>query len=301
MVYLERCPVCNEPTGNTKKLLEQSLSMKQVTLCIHLVECISCKHVFLNPQPTWGDLKDHYELGREMYDNERDIIIKKIEKISDPEKVCEFNHIPITRGGRFLDIGCSIGNIVYAMSVLGMESEGVEPSLTAVNKAKNLGRKVFHGELYDIKYPDATFDAISMFHVLEHVGDPLMLLRECHRILKAGGTVSIGVPNFDSLVFRFLGWEWSGMKLPTHFHHFRISTLARLSSLAGFSAVKIFTESLPTSVEGELAFWIRKHFFIPQCLSLKTRILFPLAAYISSIGNKTGKGEAIVALLRKNK
>jgi len=301
MIYLERCPVCSEPTDNTKKLLEQTSNMNQVSLDIQLVECISCKHVFLNPQPTWEDLEDHYEQGREMYDNERDIIIEKIKKISNPNKVREFNHIPITKGGRFLDIGCSIGNIVYAMSVLGMESEGVEPSLTAVNKAKSLGRKVIHGNFQDIKYPDATFDAISMFHVLEHVGDPLMLLRECHRVLKAGGTVSIGVPNLDSLVFLFFGWEWNGMKLPAHFQHFRISTLTHLSSLAGFSIVKIFTESLPPSIEGELAFWLRKHFFIPRRLSLKTRILFPLAAYISSIGNKTGRGEAIVALLRKDK
>jgi SAM-dependent methyltransferase len=208
-----------------------------------------------------------------------------------------FNHVPIVVGGRFLDVGCGSGDMVAAMGRLGMESEGVEPSRYAATKAAEAGLKVTCALLHDAAFPDASFDAVSMFHVLEHTPQPVDVLRECRRILKPGGELVIGVPNFDSLVFALVGDGWIGLQLPSHVQHFSTSSLRVAAERAGLAVGSIETESFPEHVEGELMNWFRRRFFIPRRLTKRTRVLRGISAHLARKGETTNRGESIVAHL----
>jgi SAM-dependent methyltransferase len=304
MIKLESCPVCNTSTLEEELVFITNKTITKQSFESRLVECPNCSHVFLNPQPIWQELEPFYDEGYTSYQkeaeefNSKNQTDKKDSIFFNPENG-EFSNIPILVGGRFLDVGCGTGDHVATFSQFGMEAEGIEPSAFAAKKAQELGRKVFCGTLQEAHYPDSQFDVVSMTHVLEHVPQPLEVLQECYRILKPDGILVIGVPNFDSLVFRIEGTLWGGLQLPTHLHHFRCGSLSKAANVCDFQVTKLITESIVPFVEGELVGWIRRKFFIPQTLLLKTKLIYPLAQYIAEQGNKKGTGEAIVIHLKK--
>lgn len=184
------------------------------------------------------------------------------------------------------------------MARLGMQAEGVEPAGAAVERARSLGLTIVHGMLADAHYPDASFDSLSLYHVLEHAPDPVALLAECRRILKPGGEMVVGVPNYESLVRGLVGWVWSAYDLPRHLHHFTAESLGQAARRAGLEVVSIGSESLPEHVEAELAGWLRRRAKVPLRLTMATHLTRPLARSLARRGNASGRGEALVAHLR---
>jgi predicted SAM-dependent methyltransferase len=181
-----------------------------------------------------------------------------------------------------------------------MNAEGIDPSKYAASKATEAGLKVTCGLIHDMAYPTESFDAISMFHVLEHTPNPVAVLRECHRILKPNGEIVVGVPNFDSLVFSLVGKTWVGLQLPSHVQHFSPKSLCIAAERAGLSAGLIKTESIPEHVECELTNWLRRRFFIPGRLMTRTGALRRISARLACRGEAMNRGESIVAHLFKS-
>jgi SAM-dependent methyltransferase len=98
--------------------------------------------------------------------------------------------------------------------------------------------------LKDAEYPTGSFDQIIIWHVLEHVSDPVGTLREAHRILKPGGRLIVAVPNFSSLQARCTGAAWFHLDLPRHVHHFPLPALRQLLTLTGFQVRSVHHFSL---------------------------------------------------------
>jgi predicted SAM-dependent methyltransferase len=299
MKALAACPICGSPTGGARTVLDTKVSITGAGFHSRLVECRHCSHVFLNPQPTWEELEPFYVEGYTSYEPADEERLRLELQVTDVPGGKEVSHIPVVPGGRFLDIGCGVGKVVGAMASFGMDAEGVEPSRFAAEAAHKVGRKVFCGTLEEAGFPEETFDSMSMIHVFEHLAEPLQTLRLCHRILKPGGTLTIGVPNFDSLVYRVVSTSWVGLQLPTHLHHFRVRSLEDAGRRCGFHIEKTFTESLVPFVESELVKWLRSTFYIPARLLLRSGVVRPIASYLSARGNARGGGEAIVIRLRK--
>jgi len=119
-------------------------------------------------------------------------------------------------GGRLLDIGCAKGEFL-SVAQRHFEVQGVEVSLTALERARaTLGARVFAGEVLEARFPGETFDVITLFSTVEHLHDPVAVLRECRRLLREGGILVVKTPNFSSLNRRVLRSRWSGYKLPEH-------------------------------------------------------------------------------------
>lgn len=138
-------------------------------------------------------------------------------------------NLPGNWKGRLLDIGCGDGKFLADMKRLGWEVVGIEPDPQAAKIAnEKLGISVFAGTLGKADLPSNSFDAVTMKHVIEHVEDPIKVLRECYRILKPGGKLSIATPNTDCLQHRLFGSAWLELDPPRHFHLFSASTLRKL-------------------------------------------------------------------------
>ena len=151
--------------------------------------------------------------------------------------------------------------------------------------------------LEEAGYPAESFDAISMFHVLEHTDQPRDVLRECRRILKPRAELVIGVPNFDSLVFSLVRSTWSGLQLPTHLQHFTPASIRFLAESAGFVVESMLTDSTGDGVAGELAEWLRFRVFLPRRLTLRSKLLGLWAERLARRGKATGRGEGILVHL----
>ncbi|MGE3311974.1 MAG: class I SAM-dependent methyltransferase [Limisphaerales bacterium] len=103
---------------------------------------------------------------------------------------------PRSAGGRCLDIGCGVGQVIGRLSADGIEAHGVEISEPNLARALQVAP---HARLYDgrsLPYPDSHFAAVGTLNVLEHVDEPEAFLAEMVRVAEIGGTVVVSSPNF---------------------------------------------------------------------------------------------------------
>jgi 2-polyprenyl-3-methyl-5-hydroxy-6-metoxy-1,4-benzoquinol methylase len=137
-------------------------------------------------------------------------------------------------GGRLLEIGCGDGSKLEWLEHLGWQAEGLDVDQKAVENARQQNRPVHSGDLFSQGYPERTFDAVVMSHVIEHVVDPSALIRECHRIMKAGARLVLLTPNSASWGHELYGSHWLPLDPPRHLHLFTSSSLRGLCERAGF-------------------------------------------------------------------
>jgi 2-polyprenyl-3-methyl-5-hydroxy-6-metoxy-1,4-benzoquinol methylase len=141
------------------------------------------------------------------------------------------------RKGRVLDIGCGRGLLLQQFKQRGWEVQGTElDEKSAAYPRDVLGLPVKTGELLEMNFPDEQFDAVIMWHVLEHVPAVPTLMAEISRILKPDGIFLIGVPNFGSIEARFAKAGWFHLDVPRHLNHFTKTILLKNLSSAGFAA-----------------------------------------------------------------
>ncbi|MHB9073703.1 MAG: class I SAM-dependent methyltransferase [Desulfobaccales bacterium] len=149
--------------------------------------------------------------------------------------------LPYQPGGRLLDIGCGSGAFLVKMAKLGWQAEGVEVDPAAVAQAHSQGLEVRCGTLEEQRYPESVFDAITMFHVIEHVHEPVELLAECWRLLKKGGRLVVMTPNTTSWGHRIFKENWRELDPPRHLTLFSPDSMRLLAKQAGISTPLIFT------------------------------------------------------------
>jgi SAM-dependent methyltransferase len=143
--------------------------------------------------------------------------------------------------GRFLDVGCSTGRLLYHMRNLGWNVAGIDVDPDAIQIAINNKMDVQKGELEDSHFQENSFDAVHMGDVLEHVRSPFNTLVKAHGLLKAGGFIIINTPNVDCglarsslLLSKVSKFPWPHSEAPLHLYEFSVKTLASLLSRAGF-------------------------------------------------------------------
>jgi SAM-dependent methyltransferase len=146
-------------------------------------------------------------------------------------------------GGRLLDVGCGGGELLAFLRSLGWQVEGVEVDPVAVERARAKSLTVHLGTLEDQRLSADRFDVITMNHVIEHVHDPIGLLRECRRILKPGGRLAVTTPNLDSWGHRCFRNAWLALDPPRHLYLFNCQSLAAIGQRAGFTVRSVTTSA----------------------------------------------------------
>jgi SAM-dependent methyltransferase len=161
-----------------------------------------------------------------------------------------------------LDIGCGRGYTLAWLARWGADVYGTQLSATAAETAKQLigTDRVFVGELSEAGFADQRFDAVTLWHVLEHTPDPLAVLREVSRILKPTGLLYIEVPNAGGWSARTFGRHWLAYDVPKHLMHFTPKTLEATARQAGFTCIKQVHSSLEyspaTLLQSALSAWL---------------------------------------------
>lgn len=154
-------------------------------------------------------------------------------------------------GKYLLDVGCGNGQFLVKMRELGWEVMGVEPDAEAVGIAREkFGIEVFQGPLKEARLPDNSFDAITMNHVIEHVPDPIGLLRECRRVLKPGGRLVVITPNIKSLGRCVFSEYWRGWEVPRHLFLFSPGALRVCAERA-----RLIVQELRSTAKGARWMW----------------------------------------------
>ena len=156
-------------------------------------------------------------------------------------------------GGRVLDVGCGSGVLLARMKSFGWETHGIEVDANAVQAARARGLDIRHGQLAECAFPENHFDAVHLSHVIEHVYDPKALLRECHRVLKPGGTLVVLTPNTASWGHRRFKAAWLNLDPPRHLILFNRRNFRSLAESSGFAITRLDTSVHSAWVYGGLS------------------------------------------------
>ncbi|NUQ39403.1 MAG: class I SAM-dependent methyltransferase, partial [Caldilineales bacterium] len=156
--------------------------------------------------------------------------------------------------GRLLDVGCGSGAYGASLLRLGWQVDGIEPDSAAAERARAAGVQVSAGDLFSSPLPAAAYDAITLWHVLEHLDDPVAGLRRLRPALKPGGLLLLETPNFAGLGARLTRSHWFHLDLPRHRVHFTPAGLAQALTLAGFHVRQLRHIPNPHGLAGAIAY-----------------------------------------------
>ncbi|HLF18728.1 MAG TPA: class I SAM-dependent methyltransferase [Candidatus Omnitrophota bacterium] len=199
----------------------------------HIVRCANCRLVYMNPRLIIEKQNKVYTDG----DYSAGYIQKSESKRRRAKKILR-GISRYKKGGRFLDIGCSAGFILEAARNVGFDPYGVEISPIGYKFAREeLKLNVFAGFLEDAHFPDAFFDVVTIYHVIEHVPDPSAVFKEIRRILKSDGLLEVWTPNVGHRNVRRQGAKWAGF-ISDHFYYFDIQSLGKFLEKVGMRVLK---------------------------------------------------------------
>ncbi|MCA1832381.1 MAG: methyltransferase domain-containing protein [Actinomycetota bacterium] len=223
------CVVC----GSARSREELQLSAEW-----RVRRCESCGLRSLDPEPDPDQLVEVFDNG-EIYEGafllREDIMARHAETLA----ALEFRVKP----GHLLDVGCGPGFFLEAARVRGWQGTGVDPSPFSVRQIQSLGFEGHQGLLHEVDLPEASFDAVSLLQVVEHLVDPRELLEGCKRLLKPGGVLLVATPNPASLLARAQRERFNYWIPPVHCVWYTPRTLKAALANAGFKNVKTKTWS----------------------------------------------------------
>lgn len=242
MLNLEKCIVC----GSSQ--FEPFLVCKDYTVSqenFNIVSCKSCGFKFTNPRPENSVIGDYYKaeeyvshsnttkgVVNKLYHSVRNYTLKqKLKLISS-----------YVSRGTMLDYGCGTGMFLNVCKNDGWETYGMEPDDNARKMSIEKGLDVFSDkDKVSDRIADKKFNAITLWHVLEHVTDMEATLSFFKSKLNNDGVLIIAVPNHVSYDAQYYKEFWAAYDVPRHLHHFDINSMTSLVEKAGFK----FQESKP--------------------------------------------------------
>jgi len=214
------CALCG---GSDFKLISEkdSKSKGELIVCV----CNTCSMVSQNPIPTEQEVEQYY--ATEYRQDYKQVVEPKLKHVYRAGNLA-FNRLRFltknnVTSGKLLDVGAGGGEFTYVSSQLGFDSTGIEPNIGYSNYAKDQYQaKVQTGQLADI---DDKFDVITMFHVMEHIPDPIKTFKKLYDLLNENGSLFIEVPNIETH-----GQSPDNTFFKAHIHYFSDTTLTACAS-----------------------------------------------------------------------
>ncbi len=239
MEQLTQCPIC-ESSGFSEYLSCIDYTVSRETFKI--VKCSSCSFLFTNPRPMQDEIGKYYQSEdyishsgtkkgfiNSIYHLVRNYTIKK--KFRIIEKY-------VSTDVSLLDIGSGTGEFLSYCKNKGWKAVGIEPSETGREAAiKNYNLTIFPEQHLKELQP-ASFNVITMWHVLEHVHELKNRLKQIKVLLKPDGYAFIAVPNHTSFDAERYNAFWAAYDLPRHLYHFDKESITKLFEQEQLSLVK---------------------------------------------------------------
>ena len=271
---IDSCPLCG--TNRFAKLIEcrDHLVSGEV---FGIEQCESCGLKMTNPRPLSDHLSRYYQSQDYIaHTDQGNNLVNRLYKIvrfftlrTKRRLIERFADI-----GSILDIGCGTGAFLRVCRQGGWEIAGVEPDENARQRAAALNGTVIYADLQDLDAgrpayrTGRRFQAITLWHVLEHLPDLHGSLAAIKERLAEKGLLLIAAPNVESYDCRYFKEFWAAYDVPRHLYHFSAATMRRL------------VEKHQLAVERILPIWLDA-FYISL---LSTKYRDGKSGYLTSVG-----------------
>jgi 2-polyprenyl-3-methyl-5-hydroxy-6-metoxy-1,4-benzoquinol methylase len=239
-IHYTTCPICG--SGNISNVLQ----VKDYTVSgelFSIAECAECSLRFTQDVPDVNTITPYYK--SEDYishtDTARGFINKlyhAVRKRTIVQKRKLIENTTKKKAGKLLDVGSGTGAFLNEMKQNSWEATGLEPDADARNAAK----KLYNHDLKDTsefyQLPSAQYDAITLWHVLEHVHDFSKYIQQLKTLLNENGKLFIAVPNYTSKDAAIYKEYWAAYDVPRHLYHFSPRSMQVLMEKNGLKVLQ---------------------------------------------------------------
>ncbi len=270
------------------------------------VRCPTCELVYLDPRPTEAELARIYpdDYHAFAFSAETFGLAYRVRAWLETRRLLR-TAASVPAGGRILDVGCGDGFHLELLRRSGDPSwtlHGVDVDERAVAAARARGLDVVAGTV-ETAALDGQYDLILLIATIEHVGDPVRVLRAVERLLTPGGRVLIVTDNTDTLDFRLSGSRhWGGYHFPRHWNLFNRRSLRRLAETAGLEVAEETTICSPVnwtySVRNALDDWGAPRALVER-FSLSSPVPLGVFTLVDAAAVLLGRGTLLRVVLRR--
>lgn len=241
MIHYSACPICGS-NNISEKLTAKDYTVSHEVFTI--LECADCTARFTQDVAEANEIGKYYQSSNyishsdtnEGLVNKLYHVVRKRTLKSKQQLVEKFTGI---KKGQLLDIGAGTGAFVKTMQEADWEVTGLEPDEAARKIALTQHSVLLQAleELHSLS--ENSYDAISMWHVLEHVHTLHEYIEIFQKILKKDGALIIAVPNYTSADATHYKEHWAAYDVPRHLYHFSPKSMQVLMAQHGFQVAKM--------------------------------------------------------------
>ena len=228
---------CGHPSTDADTLFDAKDPSTGDTFTI--VRCRQCDLARTAPAPSEAELDGYYPKGYHSTTKRYRGGMDRVLSLVHASRIRTIERL-LGGPGSVLDIGCGPGVLINQMRSRGWRVRGTERSPSAARQA----RDVFHLDVSAVDVDTlvaegATYDAVVLWHVAEHLRAPEETVRGIAQLLRPGGVLLIAVPNFVSPEARIGRAGWFHLDVPRHLVHFTAATLTAILKSSGLRPVKV--------------------------------------------------------------
>ncbi|WP_373514683.1 class I SAM-dependent methyltransferase [Persicitalea sp.] len=237
---LTRCPVCQSAQfDDFLKVKDHTVSQAE----FQIVACGVCGFKFTNPRPPAEEIGQYYESAEYIshHDEARDLMSTIYNKVRDHTTQQKINLLDraVEKKDNLLDVGSGAGFFLSQAKAAGWQVTGTEPNSQARDIGQNRVGEDIYETIEDSFFANKKYDAITMWHVLEHVHRLNETLAWLHEHLAPKGKLFIAVPNPESDDAQAFKENWAAYDVPRHLYHFSKKSMQQLAKKHGFLVQEI--------------------------------------------------------------
>ena len=231
---INKCPICG--SSNINKIAKIKNPLKEINNRFDLIKCESCLHRFISKFPSQAALIKLYKIDSPLVfggtnheiDQKKKFINNGFKNINIQNDHWIFKYVNINTG-RFFEIGPGLCRLYKTFLSKGWSCQGLEPR--SFVKAKGIKKK-----LNEIKNNN---DIVAAFDVLEHVENPIEILKKINKKMKKSGQIFLTFPHSESFKSKILKERWQMVVPLAHLHFFSGKSTSIMLKRAGFRTIEI--------------------------------------------------------------
>ena len=311
------CPLYHG--SKTKVLFSKKTPLSE----FHLVQCRVCELTRTFPLPSDEVLRVHdihSYYGRDVHKfNPRVQRIRSFLMRMRAKHYLSFISDSI-QTPKILDVGCAEGRLLKSFLEYGCQCWGIEHPSYPAQRFLDSDRIVYlQGDLHTMNLPEGLFDLIFLWHALEHMDNPLLVMSRLQKLLAPQGAIIVAVPNFSSMEARRFKQFWFHLDIPWHKYHFNEKSIRYLITKAHLRVIRMSTLCVEQGPYGLLQSilnamgWPQNEFYealkgnltqgrsihIIIQLFIGVFLLIPVSS-VSLLTSQRGKGPVIKLILRSS-
>ena len=240
MIHYDNCPFCS--SGNITQLFpvkDHTVSGESFIIC----RCDECSGMFTQDVPEQEAISPYYASQNYIsHSNTSKGFINglyhKVRSITLSTKRRMIVALTGVQKGNVLDVGCGTGAFLNEMKTAGWQITGLEPDEVARRNAVELFGvyPLPSQELFNL--PAKSFNAITMWHVLEHVHQLHEYVAQLKKLLADNGRLLIAVPNYTGYDAQHYKEHWAAYDTPRHLYHFSPAGMKGLMQRHGLEVIQ---------------------------------------------------------------